>query len=390
MTTAEYAPQPHLTSVPVEIRLKIYSYLLSDPYVSHLRSDGTLCSRYTTALFTVNQQISDEALAYFHSENAFVLVENHEAYFLATCRRAIPLLLPTSLQCFRNYALSVSIHSSNSRSAKKAYTSGRAIFSSRHLSNFVRLLNAEHAILRNTDTRTRIDLHYRTDAIEYRGNARVLKCVTEGIKGLRPIHNPKGGHLSIRVCGDLDPEGALEVQRSKLSSYTATTALVEGKLAKERGNALYKAGDYNAARGEYLISVYTFASFKDEYDHDPKLVHEFETLFINISTNSSLLETRQGRHQAAVAQARKALDMSLSRCVEDSAEQKAKYRFRLACALADNGQHPEAADELSIAVALAPENMSIKAKLKQVNTRLTRHQKRSDSRFRANLSRAFD
>lgn len=378
-----------LLDIPIEIRLKIYSYLLAEQNVTVLRTDGTLHPRYETALFRVNKQIYEESHSYFHSENAFVLVENHEAYFLSTCRRAIPLTIPAPAQTFKNYVLKVQIQSCNKRIAKKEYESGRAVFAGRHVTNFVRLLNAEHSILRNTGNKTRVDLLYRTQCRNYRGNGRIYNCVTEGIKGIRPIENGSGSQLTIKVHGDVDVGKANEIQSAVLPSYNAISALLDGKIAKEQGNALYKAGDYNAARAEYLIAVYTFASYKDEFDQDPALMHEFETLFINISTNSSLLDSKQGRHRSAVSQARKALDMSNSRSIGDTPDQQVKHRYRLGCALADNGQDLEAANELEIAAAFAPENMSIRAKLKQVHTRLARHQKKSDSTFRANLSKAF-
>ncbi|RDW87339.1 hypothetical protein BP5796_03033 [Coleophoma crateriformis] len=378
-----------LLGIPTEIRLKIYSYLLSERNVTVLTTEGTLSPRYQTALFRVNKQIYEEAQSYFHSENALVLVENHEAHFLSTCRRAIPLTIPAPAQTFKNYVLKAQIQSCNARTAKKAYGSGRAIFASRHLANFVRLLNAEHSILRNTGSKTRVDLLYRTQCRYYRGNSRIYDSVTEGIKGIRPIENDNGSRLTIKVHGDLDAAKANEIQMAVRPSYNAVLALMDGKIAKERGNALYKAGDYNAARAEYLIAVYTFASYRHEFDHDAALIHEFETLFINISTNSSLLDSKQGRHKSAVSQARKALEMASTRSIEDTPDQKAKYRFRLGCALADNGQDLEAADELENAAALAPGNISIRAKLKQVHTRLTRHQTKSDSTFRANLSKAF-
>ena len=74
---------PTLDTIPAEIRLQIYSYLLSDAKAfAVLTLPDNECGecnirkkpKFTTGLFLVNRKISIEALQYFYRENAFIAV----------------------------------------------------------------------------------------------------------------------------------------------------------------------------------------------------------------------------------------------------------------------------------------------------------------------------
>ena len=67
-------------TLPRELRQEIYSYLLVDHNVVKLEASKTnenlrLTPYFSTSLFLVNKQISEEAIWYFYRQNAFILVE---------------------------------------------------------------------------------------------------------------------------------------------------------------------------------------------------------------------------------------------------------------------------------------------------------------------------
>lgn len=70
-----------LFDLATETRCQIFSYLLRDDLVPHRwidfenSSDRGRIPQATTALFTVNKQISAEALQTFYQENAFIVLE---------------------------------------------------------------------------------------------------------------------------------------------------------------------------------------------------------------------------------------------------------------------------------------------------------------------------
>ena len=66
---------PNLTTIPLELRQEIYSYLLIDSNVAGLDAEGEMMKpKYSTSLFRVNKQISEESSGYFYAKNSFVLV----------------------------------------------------------------------------------------------------------------------------------------------------------------------------------------------------------------------------------------------------------------------------------------------------------------------------
>jgi hypothetical protein len=81
------------TSIPLEIRLKIYELLLLDRNVvtwterfGRLPGDENFFTErlyplYTTSLFTVSKVISEESLRYFYTQNAFIAIESSIPHF---------------------------------------------------------------------------------------------------------------------------------------------------------------------------------------------------------------------------------------------------------------------------------------------------------------------
>ena len=320
--------------IPPEIRLNIYSYILSDRNVIVLKPKRVLRPQYQTALFTLNRRISTESLAYFWSENAFVKVGTNMGYFLSTCTHAIPLIVGDNLRHFLHFVLSVELITHNAAAAAHSEEHYLAIIAAKHLSNFVWLINAEHSTIRNTGHTSTVHLRYYTKNNLFGIKPSVTEFIVDGMKGIRKIQNREESRLEINIGGDLDAQKAEEIKAAtNPPALTLAEILGEAEEAKERGNKLYREGNYNAARGEYSISVYMAGNMRNEFVEHPILLYKFESLFINIHTNSSLLDTKQGVYESAFSQAEKAWDLTVNRTGGDTSTpvQKAKLLYRLGC-----------------------------------------------------------
>jgi len=67
--------KPTFATIPMELRNKIYSYMLLEKNVAFFKWEGTLRFKYDIGLFTVSKDISYESLKYFYSQNFFIAIE---------------------------------------------------------------------------------------------------------------------------------------------------------------------------------------------------------------------------------------------------------------------------------------------------------------------------
>lgn len=382
---------PTFQTIPLELRRKVYDYLLLDQNVCYTKVDKRMQSRYCTSLFTVSQQISMESLDYFYTQNVFVGIQSNLGYFLDFCHRGIPIIIGESVRNTRRWKkhmLEINLHIRLTTGGKGSGVRNEnipAVFAARHLPNFVHFLNGEHSTLRSTSNQTQLTLEYRT-AGQYSSSSGVNKMV-EGIKGIRDI--PDGSGMRLRVVGDLDEERKNEIRAAtSLPDLTHKETLAIGTKLKDQGNAFYKMGDYTAARGKYITAACLVSNLDQDYEAEDML--DFQSLIISLHTNTSLVETRQGDHKAAARKARQAWEFTIQRPADNStAAQKAKLKYRLGSALADDHQYDEAVKHLDDAVKFAPENVGMKGKLSTVTQLASRHQSQSAAEFRNNLSAAF-
>ncbi|MCJ1396308.1 hypothetical protein MMC18_009197 [Xylographa bjoerkii] len=371
----EHSPKKaSFEGIPPEIRLNIYSYLLSDQNVVVLKTKRVLRPQYQTALSTINKKISTESLAYFCVENGFVAVGTNLGYFLSTYAHAIPLIVSDSVRHFRHSILSAEFVLYQASGAIQPEGLHLAIFASRHLSNFVRLVNAEHSTLRNVGRTSTVHLLYCTKSSFFKLKPSVIDCVVDGIKGIRRIENHEGAE---EIKAATDPP-----------ALTLVEVLDQATQAKERGNRFYRAGNYNAARGEYFISIYTAGNMRNEILQEPVLLCRFETLLINIYTNTSLLDSKQGEYETAFSQAEMAWKATINRTGGDTTTpaQKAKLLYRLGCTSVDNGKDGKAIEILTDALSYVPGDIHIKTKLEEVTARCESRRKQLDLRYRARMS----
>ena len=376
-----------LEGIPLEIRLNIYSYLLLDQNVIVLKPKGILRPQYQTALFTVNQNISTESLAYFRAENGFVTVGTNLGYFLSACTHAIPLVAGDSVRHFNHYILTAEFVVFSAAGAPEPREVHLSIFAGRHLSNFVRLINAEHSTLRNMGRTSTVHLVYCTKSSSFKLKPSVVDCVVYGIKGIRRIESRDGAPLRITIDGDLEVEQVEEIKAaSDPTPYLLDEFLNQAEQAKERGNNFYRDGNYNAARGEYFIAISTAGNMHNELMADPDTRCRLEALLINIFTNSSLLNTKQGEYESALSQAERAWKAAMARSVPSTSTQNAKLLYRLGCTLVDVGKDGEATQRLTEALSYMPGDTHIKAKLAEVTARCDARRKQSDLKYRARMS----
>ncbi|MCJ1403855.1 peptidyl-prolyl cis-trans isomerase cpr6 [Xylographa trunciseda] len=375
--------------IPSEIRLTIYSYLLSDKNVVVLGPKRVLRPQYQTALFTVNKKISSESLTYFCAENGFVAIGSNMGYFLRTCTHAVPLIVGDSVRHFNHYILSAELVTYNAAGAAELGGVHLALLACRHLSNFVRLLNAEHSTIRNVGRTSTVHLLYCTKSNFFTPKPSVIDCVVDGIKGIRKIENHDGGHLRITIDGDLEMEKAESIKAATdPPALTLAEVLDQAVQAKERGNNFYRACDYNAARCEYFVAIYTMGNMHNELRQDPILRCRLESLLVNLYTNTSLLDSKQGAYESAVLQAEMAWDATNTRAAGDTSTpaQKAKLLYRLGCTLVDVGKDGKAIERLKEAHSYVPGDIHINAKLEEVTTRFESRRKKLDMKYRARMS----
>ena len=390
-----------LNGLPAELRLKIYSYVLLDVNVIALKAGKFLRPEYATALFTVNRKISSESLAYFHVENAFVVVRTNMDQFLNHyCLHTIPLitdccnehprLVKLLAKDFQSYALKINYRIVKARacsalSSKPSF----AVFAGRHLSNFVRTLNSHYMHVWETGWTTKVDFTLRTNTNYFEGNSRVRASLVEGMKGLRKIEIP----FILKFYGNWTPDLVKEVKvATNLPCFTMEMALKEATFLKERGNAYYRSGDYNSARGDYSLSCNTIDTFHEIVVHGDCTSAEadtYQSLLIALDLNTSILDSHQREYKSAIILARRAWAATIERRGGDisTLEQKAKLQFRIGSALADDEQFGDAIKAFETAATYTPENGAIGKKVEEVKVQLARSQEESMMKFRDNLSR---
>ncbi|MCJ1381724.1 hypothetical protein MMC17_004835 [Xylographa soralifera] len=373
---AHFPKKASLEDIPSEIRLNIYSYLLSDQNVIVLKG-GILCPKYTKALFTLNKNISTESLAYFCAENGFVTIGTNLGSFLSTCAFQLPLILGDNVRQFSHSVLSAEIITD--RAAPYIGELGRlcfAIIASRHLSNFVRLLNTEHCEMYIRGRTTTVHLLYRTKDNLFTPKRSAIACAIGGIKGIRNIEGLRTrGRLGITIEGDLDMQTAEEIIASTdPPAPTFAEILDHAVQAKERGDDFFQACDYNAARTEYIISlrtVYTAGERHYGFLPEPIWQSRYRFLLVSLYTVTSLLNSKQGEYESAVAQADMAMSMGMGPPGEIGASpaRKAELVYRVGCTLVDAGRDDQAAKRFREALSYVPDDVQIKTKLEETTAR---------------------
>jgi hypothetical protein len=394
-STLQQVSPPFLT-IPLEIRRKVYEYLLSDQYLLGytkwlLPYTIKLCMeiKYETALFTVCKKISDEALEFFYTKNAFVAIECNMGDFLRECKEAIPLVIreDSEVRDLSNCALKIDYISEfagfNAPRRKMAY----AVFPGRHLATFLQLLNTELWRYSKAPLASLVfDIEFRTNRGYYKGNVSVTSSLMESLKLTRKPKDLAGnvsvtsslmerlkltrkskylaGKSVVKIYGDITAEQIKNILVAMPSSDMDVGEAIElmGK-AKQRGDDFLQAGDYNAARAEYVIAIKGISILMAK--RDISYENAFSANF-SLYLSTSILDSKQGHYASAISNAKAAL-RSMVPMSRYSLGQRANCQIRLGEACAENGQYGNASRAFEQALVFQPGCSTTKEKLDAAN-----------------------
>ncbi|MCJ1400494.1 hypothetical protein MMC11_003700 [Xylographa trunciseda] len=352
--------------VPPEIRLKIYSYLLlSEETVVPLAAGGSLeenilRSHYEAVLFTVNRQISDESLSYFYTQNAFVAVETNMTHFLSECCRAIPMNFGHCKTKFRNYALKLQFFQFTGQSSLRYIRSAFAVFSRRYLRNFIRLFEVNHLPLRQASSdvvTTRMDIIFKPKGAHFKDRPGIISSLVHDLQMLREFPQAVEDHMELTfhsvpiILNVLAESGDIET----------------AKQTRTKGDQFYQSGEYDAARGEYIIAL-SIVTVPSLINLDENTIDEADLLYVELRSKMSVLDSRQKRYKSAIVEARKAVQLPGDRTFSGlvSSDREAELQARCATTLVDDGQYGKAIEFLVDILLDDPKHPALEAKLAEV------------------------
>jgi len=161
-------------------------------------------------------------------------------------------------------------------------------------------------------------------------------------------------------------------------------ALDIARKIRELGNKLFKEGQVELALKKYLKSI----RYLDVHpvlpdDSPPELKDSYDALLAPLLLNSALaaLRSQPPDAQTAVKNATRALER-----LELSNADKAKALYRRASAHVILKQEDEAEDDLVVAGQLAPEDMAISSKLKEVKDEKKKKREKEKKAFKKMFS----
>ncbi|MCJ1388266.1 hypothetical protein MMC18_001111 [Xylographa bjoerkii] len=358
-----------LNGIPPEIRLRIYSYLLlSEQTVVPLAAlaagksleENILRSHYETALFTISRKISGESLSYFYSQNAFVVVETNMTRFLSECCRAIPMSFGHCMTEFRDYVLKLQFYQFIGHASLRHNRCAFAVFSCRYLHNFIRLFNVYHSPswhVSKQATTTRMDLIFKTEGIYFKGNPGIKLSLVHDLKMLPGFPAVTENHMTL----------TFRSAPALLNVLTRTGDIVEAKETRTKGDQFHQLGDYDAARGEYLIAL-SMVTTPIQMNLDRSTLAELDLLYVDLRSKMSVLDSEQKRYKSAIVEATKATQLPGDRSLHElvSEDFQSELEMRWISTLADDHQYENAAEWLEQTLTEVPAHPAFERKLAEV------------------------
>lgn len=133
LTAIELSQYGLIAWLPKELRENIYSFLFSEQYTYFEDEDLTARDawqelRFPVNVFTASKAISAESLEYFHSDNAFVVLDtNWAAGFIENvlCHTIPLLMVEEDMQNPTDYALKIELTKPSGQRPRVAVFSGR-------------------------------------------------------------------------------------------------------------------------------------------------------------------------------------------------------------------------------------------------------------------------
>jgi hypothetical protein len=273
-----------LLTIPLEIRIVIYRYLLLDQNVAYdtRGSNKTLRAKFETSLFRVCKIISAESLGFFYSQNAFVVVDSNMHTLLPLCQKAMPIFLGAKTSSFKHYILGITLrmviksddeHRDGILDTKQLSileeqanavsvggercirdwgdlqsqdvfpprtTWSAGIIAARHLQKFVNLMNSSlsccspHEVEDDWDN-SELTLRFCTTGPYFRNNRKILNTVVQGLSGIRASTIPRPDGLRLTHWGN----GPQEIMATP---YESTVILnIFGDLKEEQQEEIKRA-----------------------------------------------------------------------------------------------------------------------------------------------------
>ncbi|MCJ1437292.1 hypothetical protein MMC27_006678 [Xylographa pallens] len=366
----------NFNEIPPEIRLKIYSYvLLSEQTIVPLVAGGAseetiLRSHYETALFTVNMKISNESLSFFYSQNAFVAVETNMTRFLSECCRAIPMNFGHCKTQFRDIVLKLQFYQFEGHASMRYTRCAFAVFSRRYLRNFIRLFEVKHSPTRQwseKDLVTRMDLIFKTTGGCFKDNPGIKSSLVNDIKMLRGFPEATENHIAL----------TFHSVPSHPNVLAETGEIEETKRVITKGDQLYQLGDYDAARGEYLIAL-SMATVPNQSKFEETTLDTMDLLYIELRSKMSVLDSAQKRYSSATIEAGKALELPGDRELAGLVpiHRHIELYIRWATTMTDNGQFELALEVLTTSCPFGLEHPALQRKVEEVKLLQKGHEAR--------------
>ena len=356
------------TTIPIEIRREIYSYLLLSfnavmtrevCQVQAIENPKAVVEdpHISTALFTTSAMISHETLEYFYRENAFVAVRTNIPKAVKICMLLFPGFLWTpkdctdavlsekKRQCLGKIGLVVDINLFLSRyqlSYEGQLFSAEPwvfIFNLRYLATVLKILNASHAQdFRKQDIVMHLD-YCSVDAVD-RGCPKVHKTIVNALQTLRSDFKDDGiPYLTLVVNGFIKEQEAASLRATQLSRYSTIEMFKDCEWALALGDK--EKGQGNIKRAEnYYHAVNHFLWISDPSDEGRRQL-KFQRCVLSMEMLLRLAATsaaaKEYRIACAYASDAGYIALQLDVSPEEEMDMRTHYLYRVGCILASSG-----------------------------------------------------
>ncbi|MCJ1326101.1 hypothetical protein MMC10_002765 [Thelotrema lepadinum] len=274
-----------LTTIPVELRFEIYSYLLltfnntdevrkrNDHFDPRCQECTVWIPQISTSLFIVNKQISLEALRYFYRKNAFVAIRTPFMAVAHNSRFVVPRFFWTppesdeaslkglKMQCLRKVGLLITFNSKPSALPDRYDVSPPSrlwtlVFSLRFLPIMVRLINRVHfAWLRLDDAELHLD--FRLGTSYYTDNARIADIMISSVKGFKSYYRDNGRpYLKLSISGTIDKASVDSIRNTTLSPHSREDPITDCEWIAQLGDMERSRGNFDLAENFYKLIAY--------------------------------------------------------------------------------------------------------------------------------------
>ena len=343
------------TTIPIETRLEIYSYLLLSfnavgqksverPY--HMENPEAVVEvpQISTALFTINRQISQETINYFYRENAFVAVRTNFREVFVNCMLLFPGFLWTDedctdatlsrrSRCIKMTGIFVDIEVFASRFCidydLEIFIAEPWIFvfNLRYLAMVFRFLNASHfQAIPNKDIVMHLDYFFADP--DDGGPPRVHETLTSALQILKSDYKDDGSpYLALILTGVIAEQKAASLRSIRPSRNSVAELFKDCEWIMALGDR--ERGDGNLKRAEnYYNAAIHFLGGRDPSDQANRHI-DLQRLDLSIgrelrlAVNHSLAK----EYETATAHASRAGNIAFRLDTQSKEEMDMRTRF---------------------------------------------------------------